>query len=77
MLDAEGDDHLVLPERDGVDKSGLDLLRHHGIRALDEADLRRGLQRDLARELEVVDALLEAVALLGEIACRLGILGEA
>ena len=77
VLDAQGNHHLVLPEGDGVDHGGLDLLGHHGVGVLHEADLRRGLDGHLARELQVVEALLEAVALLLQVARGLGILGQA
>ena len=77
VLDSKGDDHLVLPEGDGVDHRRLDFLGHHGVRRLDHANLRRRLEGHLTGELEVVDALLEAVALLRQVACCLRVLGKA
>ena len=77
MCDAESEDHLALPERDGVDDGGLDLLRHHGVVVLDEADLRRHLETDVAGQLKVVDLLFEAGAEVREIPCLLGVFGQA
>ena len=77
VLDTDGDDHLALPERNSVDDRGLDLLRHNGIRRLDHPDLGAGLHSDSPGELEIVQLLLEAVAHLGVVLCRLGILGKA
>ena len=68
--------HLVFPQGDGVEDRGLDLLDERGVVVLDHADLRGGLQRDHARELEIVELLFEPDALVLKVVGRLRILGQ-
>ena len=74
VLHAHGDDHLVLPQRDRVDDRGLDLLCHQCVGILNETDLRPGLDRDLAGQLQIMQLLLETVAQSAEVLRLLGIL---
>ena len=74
--DAQGQDHLVFPQGDGVDDGGLDLLGHHRVIALDQADLRAHLDGDVAGQLQVVQLLLKAVTQVGQVAGSLSILGQ-
>ena len=76
MGDAQGQDHLVFPQGDGVDDGGLDLLGHHRVIALDQADLRAHLDGDVAGQLQVVQLLLKAVTQVGQVAGSLSILGQ-
>lgn len=69
--------HLVLPQGDGVDDGGLDLLCHHGVVVLQQADLRPHLQADVAGQLQIIELLLKAFALVGQITSRLCILRQA
>ena len=77
VLDAEGDDHLVLPQRNRVDQGRLNLLHHLSVVLLDKADLRRGLDGDHAGQLQIVNLFLKAVAHGIIIAGGLGVFGEA
>ena len=77
MLQADGDDHLVLPERDGIDDRGLDLFRHDGIGVLDHPDLGTGLHGDHTGQIQIIQLLLEAVAHFRIVPGRLGILLQA
>ena len=76
MLNADGDDHLALPEGDSVDDSGLDLFRHDRIRRLDHADLGTRLHCHGPGEHQIMKLLLEAVAHLCVILGRLCVLGK-
>ena len=69
--------HLVLPQGDGVDDGGLDLLSHHGVVVLQQADLRPHLQADVAGQLQIIELLFKAFALVGQITSRLCILRQA
>ena len=73
MLQAQGQDHLVLPQGQGVDQGGLDPFHQEGVVVLQKADLRGHLEGDLARQLQVVQLLFKAVALGGKILGLLGI----
>ena len=74
MLQANGDDHLVLPERNGVDDRGLDLFRHDSVGVLDHPDLGTCLHGDHTGQIQIIQLLLEAVAHFGIVPGRLGIL---
>ena len=76
IFDAERQHHLVLPQRDGVEHGGLDLFDKRGVVVLDHADLRRGLQRDHARQLQIVELLFEPDAFVFKIIGRLRILRQ-
>ena len=77
MGNAQGQNHLVFPQGDGVDQGGLDLLHHHIVIVLDQADLGRSLDGDSPGQLQIVDLLLKPVALVGQIPCFLGIFSQA
>ena len=68
--------HLVLPQRDGVDDGGLDLLSHHGVVVLQQADLGAHLQADVPGQLQIVQLFLKALALVRQITGGLSILGQ-
>ena len=72
---AQGQNHLIFPQRDGVDQGGLDFLHHDGVVVLDHADLGSRLDGDGPSQLQVVDFLLKPVALFGKIPGGLSILG--
>ena len=76
MGDAQGQHHLVLPQGDGVHDGGLNLLGHHRVVGLDQADLRAHLDGDVAGQLQIVELFLKAVAHIGQVAGGLGILGQ-
>ena len=76
MRHAEGDDHLVLPERQRVHERRLDLIRKdHGV-GLHQADLRRVLQADGSGQFQVVEFLLKPFAQTCEIICFLRVFGQ-
>ena len=77
MGQAQGQHHLVLPQGDGVHDGGLDLLGHHGVVVLQQADLGAHLQADVAGKLQIVQLLFKALALVGQVAGRLGVLRQA
>ena len=62
VRETEGDEHLALPQRDGVDDGRLDLFAHNAVVVLNESDLRRHLYRYHTGKLKIVDLLLESVA---------------
>src|SRR5208283_5059089 len=65
--EADGDDDLVLPQGDRVQDGALDLLHQQLVTTLDQAHLRRGLDAHHARELQVIEFLVEAVQKLVEV----------
>ena len=77
MCHAQGQNHLVLPQGDGVHNGGLDLFSHHRIVGLDQADLWAHLDGDIAGQLQVIQLLFKAVALVGQVAGGLGIFRQA
>ena len=77
MIHGQAEDHLALPERDGVDDGGADLLGHEGVVVLNHTDLRRHLQRDRTRQLKVVYLLLKAADHIGKVVRSLRVLGQA
>ena len=77
MGNAQRQNHLILPQGDGVHQRGLNLLHHHIVVVLDHADLGRGLDGNGAGQLQIVDLLLKPVALVRQVLCRLGILCKA
>ena len=77
VIHAEGKHHLALPEGDGVDDAGLDLLHEQRVIVLDQADLGSHLDGDHAGQLQVIQLLLEAVDHVGVIAGRLRVLRQA
>ena len=76
MGDAQRQHHLVLPQRDRVHDGRLDLLGHHRVVGLDQADLRAHLDGHIAGQLQIVELLLKAVTQVGQVAGGLGILGQ-
>ena len=76
MGNAQRQHHLVLPQRDGVDDSSLDLLGHHRVIGLDQPDLGPHLDGNIAGQLQIVQLFLKPVAEIGQIAGRLCILGQ-
>ena len=74
---AQGQDHLVLPQGNGVYQGGLDLFHHDGVVVLDHPDLGSRLDGNGPGQLQVVDFLFEPVALLRQVSGRLGVLGQA
>ena len=76
MGHAQRQNHLVFPQRDGVDDGGLNFLRHHGVVGLDEANLRAHLDGDVAGQLEIIQLFLEPVAQIGQIAGGLRVLRQ-
>ena len=76
VRNAEREHHLALPQRNGVDQRSLNLLRHQLIAGLNQANLRRHLNGNVARKFEVVELLFKAIRLVGQILCRLCILGQ-
>ena len=62
IRDAERQNHLALPQRNGIHDGGLDFLDQRDFVVLHEADLRRGLHGDGTREVEVGKLLFEARA---------------
>ena len=76
MGNAQRQHHLVLPQRDGVDDGGLDLLGHHRVIGLDQPDLGAHLDRNIAGQLQIVQLFLKPVAEIGQIAGCLCILGQ-
>ena len=76
-LNAQRQDHLALPQRNGVDQGGLDLFRHQRIVVLDHPDLRRHLQADDPGQLQIVQLLLKALALIGKVVGPLRVLRQA
>ena len=67
VLDAERDNHLVLPQRDGIDNRRLDFFRHGRIARLHESDLRSRLQGHRACQFQVMQFLFKTVALVGKV----------
>ena len=76
VLNAEREDHLIFPERNRIHDGGLDFFHHERVVVLNHADLRRGLQRNDARQLQIVELFLETLALVFKIICRLRVLGK-
>ena len=76
MGDAQRQHHLVLPQRDRVHDGRLDLLGHHRVVGLDQADLRAHLDGHIAGQLQIVELLFKAVTQVGQVAGGLGILGQ-
>ena len=74
VLHAQSQHHLALPQGNGVDQRGLDLLQHEGVVVLDQTGLGAHLDGDHAGELQIVDLLLKAVAQVGVVVVSLGIL---
>ena len=74
MGNAQRQNHLILPQGDGVHQRGLNLLHHHIVVVLDHADLGRGLDGNGAGQFQIVDLLLKPVALVRQIFCRLRVL---
>ena len=77
MLHAECEHHLALPEGDGIDERGLDLFDHQRVVVLEKSRLRAHLERHHARELQVMQLLFKALALLRVVVVGLRILGKA
>ena len=69
--------HLTLPQRNGIDQCGLNLLRNHGIIILYQADLRSHLNGNHAGQLQIVNLFLKAVHQGEHIVYRLGVLRQA
>ena len=76
MLHAERNHHLALPQRDCVDDRGLDFLDHHCIARLNEADLRRRLDRDHPCQFQIMNLLFKTVTLILKILRCLRILRQ-
>ena len=74
-MNAECNDHLVFPERNGVDECGLDLFGHYRIAVLKHADLRRCLDRNHTGQFQIIQFLLKSVAEIFEILGSLCIFG--
>ena len=62
MGDAQGQNHLTLPQRNRIHQRGLNLFGHQGVIVLDHADLGTHLNGDLPGQLQVKEFLLKAVA---------------
>ena len=77
MLHAEREHHLALPEGDGIDERGLDLFDHQRVVVLEKSRLWAHLERHHARELQVMQLLFKALALLRVVVVGLRILGKA
>ena len=76
VVQRQSQHHLVLPEGDGVDDRGADLLGHQAVVILHHADLRCHLHGDGARQLKVVYLLLEAAYEVCEIVRGLRVFGK-
>ena len=76
MCQTQCQHHLVLPQRDGVHDSGLDLFCHHGIVVLQQTDLGTHLQTDVAGQLQIIQLFLKALALVGKVAGGLCVLRQ-
>ena len=77
MCQTQRQNHLVLPQRDGIDDGGLDLLGHHGVVVLQQTDLRAHLQADVAGQLQIIELLFKALTLVGQITGGLCVLRQA
>ena len=77
MSNAQSQHHLAFPQRDRIHQRGLNFFRHQRIVILHQADLRRHLDGNHARQLQIVQLLFKAAAQRGEIVCRLRILWQA
>ena len=75
--DAQRQNHLVFPQRDGIDQSGLDFFHHHIVVILNHADLGRGLDGDGSCQLQIVNLLFKPQALFRQIPGGLSVLGKA
>ena len=76
MEHGKPEDHLVLPQRNGVDDGGADLLHHEAVVVLDEPYLRRHLHGYLTRQLKVVYLLFKAADEICKVVRRLRVLGQ-
>ena len=65
--------HLALPERQGIGKGGLNPFHQQTVVVLEQPDLRRHLNGDLAGQLQVMQLLFKPVALGGEVVRLLGV----
>ena len=77
VVDAQVQHHLALPQGNGVDQRGLNLLGHERVVVLEHADLGTHLQGHHPGQLQVVELLLKAVDEVGIVVGRLGVLGLA
>ena len=75
VMNAECNDHLVFPKRNGVDECGLDLFGHYRIAVLNHADLRRCLDRNHTGQFQIIQFLLKSVAEIFEILGSLCVFG--
>ena len=73
VLQSQGQNHLALPEGDGVDQAGLNLFNHQGVVILQHPGLGPHLQGDHPGQLQVVELFLKAVAQADHVVVRLGI----
>ena len=76
MCHGKGEDHLALPQRDGVYYRGADLFSHEVVVVLDEPDLRRHLDGYHSGKFQIVDLLFKAAYHVCKIICRLSVLGK-
>ena len=74
MLQPQGEDHLALPQGDGIHQRGLDLLQHQSVVVLDEPGLGAHLDGDHPGQLQVVELLFKPGAQIGQIVVGLGVL---
>ena len=77
MIQAQCQHHLTFPQRNRVDQRRLDLFRHQCIVILNQTNLRRHLQGDRARQLQIVNLLFEPIAGVGQIVCLLCVFRQA
>ena len=68
--------HLTLPERQGIGKGGLNPFHQQTVVVLEQPDLRRHLKGNRFGQLKIINLLLKAIDLSGEISCCLSILGK-
>ena len=73
VMHAQGQHHLALPKGQGVGKGGLDPFHQQAVVVLEQPDLRRHLDGNLAGQLQVMQLLLKPVALGGEVVRLLGV----
>ena len=74
VLHAQSQHHLALPQGDGVDQGGLDLLNHQRVVILQHPGLGAHLDGHHPRQLQIVELLLKPVAHLHHVVIRLGVL---